>query len=138
MRSHQLLAHTADIGLAIAADDLVTLFDEAAHGLLHLLGGRPLARVQQELVVEITGFDTAELFVNWLNELLFQLETRHFYPADFRIERLTSTELRAVLRGEALDPDRHSFAREAKAVTHHQLLLEKTTTGWRARVYIDL
>ncbi len=134
----RLLAHTADIGLAVQAKSADALFREAARGLLLLLGGSPPARPQQEVTVRVAAGDQAELLVNWLNELLFLIETRRFYLADCRIEALSTTALTAVLHGEELDPERHSFARDAKAVTHHRLRLEERDGVWRARVYVDL
>ena len=134
----RLLEHTADIGLEATATTVEKLFIEAAHALQMVLGGAPEAAPEEVLQVEIGAVDREELLVNWLNELLFLLETRHFYLADLDITRLTATRLHAVLRGEAFDPDRHSFAREIKAVTHHQLRLEESPAGWAARVYLDL
>ena len=134
----RLLDHTADIGLAVEAADLPALFREAAHGLLLLLGGEPAAQPLQEQQVVVTAGDAGELLVNWLNELLFLLETRRFYLADCRIDTLSATRLQATLYGEELDLARHSFARDAKAVTHHRLLLAERHSRWQARVYVDL
>lgn len=138
MAPYRLLEHTADIGLLASAASIEELFAEAARGLLLLLGGAPPARPQLEQVVEVAAGDREELLVNWLNELLFLLETRRFYLAECRIEALTPTRLRATLYGEALDLSRHTFARDAKAVTHHRLLLEEQNGTWQARVYVDL
>jgi SHS2 domain-containing protein len=133
-----LLEHTADMGLAVTASSREELFAEAARGLQHLLDGAPAARKTQSMTVEIVAAESEELLVNWLNELLFLLETRRFFLADVAIEVCTPTRLRAQLFGEPLDLTRHSFARDAKAVTYHRLLLEQQADGWHARVYVDL
>lgn len=134
----RLLEHTADMGIACEAATLPELFAEAASGLLLLLGGEPAADELNTVQVTVSGGDREELLVNWLNELLFLFETRRFYLA--RAEKITfdGLTLTAELLGEPLDPQRHSFAREAKAATHHQLQLVEGPQGWSARVYLDL
>jgi SHS2 domain-containing protein len=133
-----LLEHTADMGLDVSAASREELFAEAARALLHLLGGDPAAREKETLTLEIVALEQDELLVNWLNEILFLLETRHFYPAEATIDACTSTRLCARLSGETLVPGRHTFARDAKAVTYHKLILEQRATDWHARIYVDL
>lgn len=134
----RLLEHTADMGLEAEAASKSELFAEAALALLNLLGGAPPARLLQRRVVQVTGSDDVELLVNWLNELLFQVETRAFFPGMVRIVTLAPGHLVAELQGEPLDLERHRFDRDAKAVTYHQLVLEQRADFWYARLYVDL
>ncbi len=89
-------------------------------------------------MVEVTGGDSSELLVNWLNEILFLFETRGFFPIDFRVEEAGEDHLRARVLGEPFDPRRHRVEREVKAVTYHQLQVEPVDGAWRARVFVDL
>ena len=41
-------------------------------------------------------------------------------------------------RGEKFQPSRHRAKVLVKAITYHQLVLEKTARGWRAQVYVDI
>ena len=41
-------------------------------------------------------------------------------------------------RGESYDPARHSLTREVKAITYHELVVEKTADGWLAEVIVDI
>lgn len=136
--SCRLLEHTADMGIAAEAATLPELFAEAARGLLLLLGGEPAADETNTVYVTVSGGDREELLVNWLNELLFLFETRRFYLARVEKIALDGLTLTAELLGEPIDPQRHSFAREAKAATHHRLRLEPGPHGWSAQVYLDL
>ncbi len=134
----RLLAHTADIGLEATAPSVEELFVVAARGLKNLMfGDSPtIATLRRDVALE--AGDTAELLVAWLNEILVFSETAHAVPASFRIHDLDSCHLTATISGEPFDPSRHVAERIAKAVTYHQLLVEKRPTGWYARVYIDL
>jgi SHS2 domain-containing protein len=137
MSPFSLLEHTADIGLEIHAVSLPALFAEAGLGLLAVLAPATPARIVRSRSIHIEGAEPAELLVGWLNEILFWLETTGLLPGAFEIRSATDRELRAVIRGEDLQP-RHRLQREVKAATWHQLLLEPEGDGWFARLYLDL
>mgnify|MGYP006271903753 CR=1 FL=1 len=47
-------------------------------------------------------------------------------------------QLRAVSKGEKLDPSRHDQRVDVKAVTLHRFQLEQTNDGWMAMVILDI
>jgi SHS2 domain-containing protein len=55
---------------------------------------------------------------------------------DFREFGLSS--LTAQARGEKFDPARHPLKGLVKAVTYHQLAIEKQGDFWRARIFVDV
>ena len=58
---------------------------------------------------------------------------------DLRIEETGSGyRLHAEAVGETIDPGRHSLLADVKAVTLHRLSVEKTASGWRAVVVLDV
>lgn len=134
----RLLAHTADIGLEATAPSVEELFVAAARGLKSLMFGASPTIATAQFDVALEAGDTAELLVAWLNEILVFSEMAHVVPASFQIHDLKNCSLTATLAGESFDPSRHVVERIAKAVTYHQLVVEKRDKGWYARVYIDL
>ena len=46
--------------------------------------------------------------------------------------------LRGRIHGEKYDSARHRAGTYVKAVTMHQLRVEKTPSGWQAQVYLDV
>ncbi len=138
MGEHRLLEHTADMGIEASGATLEELFAEAASGLLEIIAGTPQVVAREERRVTVTAGDTGELLVHWLNEILYLFESQGFLPLDFEIEEIRMNRLRARVRGETFDPQRHPLEREVKAVTYHQLRVEKTDGLWWARVYVDL
>lgn len=136
--NYRFLDHTADIGLEASAPDCVCLFAAAAEGLRTLIFGTSEAEQVIQYQVHLTAGDRAELLIAWLNEILCLSEMTHLVPAAFEIISVTDQALDAVVSGEPYDPERHHVERVAKAVTYHQLVVEKRNGGWYARVYIDL
>jgi SHS2 domain-containing protein len=138
VNSFRLLEHTADMGIEAEGDSLAALFRQTALGLRRIITACGDIRSRQEILVEVEAQDREELLVNWLTELLFLLEVRQLLAAEVIIESIGDCRLRARVRGEVLDAERHFLEREIKAVTYHQIEVKRIAGGWRARVFIDL
>lgn len=78
-----------------------------------------------------------ELLVAWLRELLFQFSARDFLFKDFSIEDISPTHIKAAARGERINRDRHELKKEIKAVTYHELKVEKVGDLWQGQVIFD-
>lgn len=138
MHRFRLIEHTADIGIEACADSREELFVEAACGLKDVLLGTANIPREKEVSVDVEGADDGELLVNWLNEIIFLFETRHFLPTNFSIDHLEADRLNARVAGATFDAASHSVEREVKAATYHQLRVEQRNGTWFARIYLDL
>ena len=79
--------------------------------------------------------------VAWLEEMLFlfEVESLLFFGADVRVEESPpGFGLHATVRGVGYDPERHPLKVLIKGVTYHELTVEETADGWRARVIFDI
>ena len=75
---------------------------------------------------------------DWLRELLFRFDSRHLLFSRFDV-RVEEDGLEARIRGEPLDPARHSLDHEVKAITYHGLRVEQEPGGgWLAEVIVDI
>lgn len=138
MNSYRLLEHTADMGIEAEGETQAALFQQMAMGLRQIITECPDVRSQTEMMIEVVGMDREELLVNWLGELVFLLETRHFLPVCFEIGTIDEQRLKARVWGETFDPARHFLEREVKAITYHQIKVESSGKGWSAQVFVDL
>jgi SHS2 domain-containing protein len=135
---YETFEHTADLGLRVTAADLPELFREAARGLFSIIVADPSTIVgREEQRLEIAGANRDELLFDWLNELLYLFESRRVLLAEFDVE-LDASGLRGAVRGEPWDPDRHPLEHEVKAITYHELKVERTADGWLAEVIVDI
>lgn len=136
----EVFDHTADLGLRIEAGDLSDLFRTAAEGLFDVItADRSTIRPRDEEPVELSADSTEQLLADWLNELIFRVETRYALYARFDVQvAADGRSLRGSIAGEPMDPGRHVLDHEVKAATHHALLLERTGEGWRAEVIVDI
>ncbi len=138
MDPFRVLEHTADIGFEAFGATRAEVFANAAHALMNFLVDREAVRSDHEVPIHVKGSDAPSLLVNWLSEILYLQDTEGWLFRDFEVQALQETSLVAVARGEKRDPARHSLKLLVKAITYHQLALEKTAHGWRAQVYVDI
>jgi SHS2 domain-containing protein len=134
----EVFEHTADIGLRIRAPDRQSLFADAARSLFSLLvANLDTVRSVQAKSFTIIGHGDDYLLFDWLNELLYTFETERLLFAQFEVE-MDSSGVKAVCHGEPIDTTRHELDHEVKAITYHELKMEKTSDGWLAEVIVDI
>lgn len=129
------LPHTADAGLEITASSVEDLVTEAARAFYAFMFGEvSLVRSVEEYTVELECMDLLELFVSWLNELLYIYDTKEkvFSPETIEVD---PKRARLLAKGNlhiATSP-----ARAVKAVTYGGAEVSEGPP-WRLRVYLDL
>ena len=135
---YQAIDHTGDLGMLVFGADLRELFAHAAWGLFDLMtdAERIEPRLNRDLTVE--AIDLEDLMVRWLGELLYAYDTHRFLAVNAAFHTLEPTRLRATLRGDIFDAARHPIDTEIKAVTYHQIAVERLGAGWQARVIFDI
>ena len=138
MERFRILEHPADIGFETFGSTREEVFANAARALFHLILDLDSVAPRTEVVVQVEGSDPASLLVNWLSELLYLNDAEGWLFSEFEVERLDDRSLAARIRGEKLDRPRHRAKLQVKAITYHQLELERTAEGWHARVYVDI
>ncbi len=134
--------HTADLAYVARGRSLAELFENAALGLLSLLLPAGVVRPAQMEEFEAEGSDAEELLIAWLQEILFRTEVRHRIYASFHVRACEPPRLQASALGEALDPARHRYQREVKAVTWHDLRIVRRETAsgplFQVRIVVDV
>jgi len=134
----QPIDHTADVGYRLVAPSLAELFAVAGRALFDAITELDSIQLQLERKIEIEADDVEALLVAWLAELNFYCITALELYGEFRIESITPTSVRATLKGEKIDPNRHVIQTEIKAVTYHELYVRQTQNGWEAQVIFDV
>lgn len=132
---HRQIDHTADLALEIWAPSQEELLGEAARAvtLIMIGGGEVTGAERRHLAFE--ALDAEDRLVHWVNEIIYLAVTEGFLFAAATIS-LGDAGLEAELAGEADAAGRLSS--ELKAATYHDLLLQETPGGWRARLVIDV
>ena len=127
------LSHTADWSLMAWAEDLPSLFAEAARGMNSLSGAQPASGPRLKRKFEAEESDDESLLVAFLTELVYAQEQENLGFDQFDI-RITNHHLAAAMEGASLA----SLAKPIKAVTYHNLEIRKTTRGYAVEIVFDV
>ena len=141
--SYEVFEHTADLGLRVRAGSLRELLVDAARGLFSLIVANPVdVRAVVERAYRLEGDERDLLLFDWLSELLFTFETEHLLFSEFEVavdETAGGTMcLTATCRGEEMDECRHQLEHEVKAITYHDLSVQRHDGEWTAEVIVDI
>ncbi len=135
---YETFEHTADIGLRARAADLNTLFAEAAKAFFSVIvENYDEVRAVHTLPVSAEADRRDDLMYDWLAELLYLFDTEHVLLCEFDVS-VSDGRVTATVRGEPIESDRHRLDMEVKAITYHELKVEREGEEWLAEVIVDL
>jgi SHS2 domain-containing protein len=143
-RPFEILEHPADIGFLAYGDTLVELFENAALAMCSLACAQEKIEEREQLEIAATGADMESLLYSWLTEILAVADAEQLVFRRAVVSKLHEPQVgmpgmaRGIARGEKFDRSRHAAGTYIKAVTLHQFAVERTSNGFRARVYLDL
>ena len=140
---YRFIDHTGDTAVEVTASDESEFFQDAARALAAIIidvdHAPPDGKAEQRL--DLDAEDGEALLVDFLNELIFLFDSRRFLPWTLAVEELAveaPARLRATVRGDTFDPDRHVFLTEVKAATFHDVEIRQTKDGWETTIVFDL
>lgn len=137
MKPYTEFDHTADIGIKASGNSPGELFQNAALGMFFLLADTANIQYKKDVTIDVTAKNKEELLVVFLNEILFQYETRKIVFSRCDIFYISETRAVALCKGEKINAS-HSIRREIKAATYHNLKLQKSGRIWEAQIIFDV
>lgn len=135
---YEILPHTADMGFRAYGSTLAELVETAGAALAGMILDTSRVKARQTVRIEVRGAGFPETLVNWLNEVLYQVDARGLALSDFRVAVVSDDEIQATAGAEPRDHLRHPPRLVVKAVTYHQLDVRETGDGWQADIYLDI
>ncbi len=139
MGAIRYIEHTADAGVEISASSREELFILGARALYRLALDYNAVTAVAERRLTLKASDFAELFHEWLAELLYFLDAEGWVFKTFGFNFAAGfTEVTVEMWGEEIDPERHHPHGEVKNVTYSDFAVEERADGFTARVIFDL
>jgi SHS2 domain-containing protein len=131
---YTVIDHTADIGLKITGSSMQDLFLEAARALVIEIGADS-ASSEKTVMIAANGYDYEDLLVIFLNELLFEIQTRDFRVSGFDMIRLLKTSIRVTVKGiYGGKPLKNNI----KAATYHNLSIARKPDIYETTIIFDV
>ena len=133
----ELREHTADVAVEAWGDTLGEVFAALADGMAATMcDDVPATGERFSLAVDAEGREAA-LF-DYLDQLIYERDVRGVLPVENRasVDRVDGRwRVEGSARGVPLDAVE---AREVKAVTYSEMLLESVEDGWHGYVVLDV
>jgi SHS2 domain-containing protein len=136
--TYEIIDHTADLGIIVKGPDVKSLFIRAAQAMTDLMVRGDISDKTAIKDVLVEGEDFPDLMVRWLGEILYLFEGENFIVHSIEIESISPIQLKSILSLTGFEPEYHEVLREIKAVTYHQISVDKANGGWEARVIFDI
>ena len=124
MKKFEYFDVTADIGFYAFGKSLNEAFENAGLAMFNIISNTDDISAVKSVEFEITSEDKVSLLYDYLEELLFfhEVEFMLFSEFDVQIQRIDDGyHLKAIIKGEDINWEKHERNCEIKAITYHQM-----------------
>ena len=125
MKSYEYFEATADIGLKAYGENLNEAFENAGMAIFNIISDTSNIYPIREIEFEIVSEDEVSLLYDYLEELLFYHEVEFMLFSEFHVEIDENLHLKAIIKGEEIDWQKHERKTEIKAITFHMMEVKK-------------
>lgn len=138
---YRYLDHMTDAVIEAYGSTLEEAFENAAKGLNDTMIELKDVIPEREVQINAKGSDLYELLFDWLDRVMLLLVADGFAMSQFkvRIKKVNANyELKGLAKGEKLDLTKHHYKVEIKAVTYHEMQIQKEGDNYTLRFLLDL
>jgi len=137
MKDFELLdIATADMAFSAYGKTLNALFANAGKAIASIMyDGEVGQRVRR--TIELKEKEDIVLLQKWLGELVYLHDAERLLFSRFDV-KTDGKRLKATIYGEKYDKKKHKFIIDIKAVTYHKMKIEKTKSGYKCTVVVDV
>ena len=130
---YEEICHTADWSIRVQAGDLPALFGESALGMNRIAEIALSKSPRLKRTFDAVSPEPETLLVSFLSELVFQVDHEHTAFDRFDIT-LADNHLHVEMSGASIQ----SMAKAIKAVTYHNLAIDRTEDGYSVEIVFDV
>ena len=128
MKKFEYFEVTADIGFKAYGEDLNEAFENAGLAIFNIISNTDYITPSREISFDVTSEDEVSLLYDYLEELLFYHEVEFMLFSEFHVEIDENLNLKATIKGEDIDWDKHERKTEIKAITFHKMDVKKANS----------
>jgi SHS2 domain-containing protein len=130
--------HGSDIGIRGIGSTLEQAFEQAALALTAVVTDLRLVGVSQTVKICCTAMDNEFLFLDWINELVFEMAANKLLFGQYQVS-VDNGILNATALGESVDIAKQQPAVEIKGATFTELRVQQNPDGlWVAQCVVDV
>lgn len=141
MNGYKFIEHPADIAVMLTAESLEKLFETGAEAWKAAALENSSTEIPFEFQIQTESNTIEELLVEFLSELNFMLFSKKLVYSKIKslvIEESNTFKIKAALYFEDFNPFWHQVKAEIKAITYHQMKIEKVDGIYSTRLVLDI
>jgi len=133
----------ADIAYEAYGKDLNELFENAAFAVFELSANLETVEAKNKIEVKLENDKIDNLLYDFLSEILFLKDSKYMVFKKVKVEikedkQSKKYKLKSVLEGDTINPQKQQLENDIKAITMHMFKMEKTKSGYKATVVVDI
>ena len=133
----------ADIAYEAYGKNLNEMFENAALAIFELSAELKTVDAKKKLEFEIENENIENLLYDFLSEILFLKDSKYMVFKKVKVsikenKNKKNYELKAVLEGDTINPQKQQLENDIKAITMHMFKVEKEKNQWKATVVVDI
>lgn len=136
------LEHIADLKFEAYGSTLKQAFENAAKAMFNAMVKIDTIKPRIEKSVEVSSESKESLLFDWLSELLRLQDTNNMLFSSFDVQRLEQINknwiLKAVIKGENFNKNKHKSELLIKAMTYNELKIEKKGKKYKIIIVMDV
>lgn len=133
-KKFEFLPHTADFKFKAFGDNLNEVFENTVLAISAYISPDNKIASKKGKVIEAHGKDYESLLYNFIDEILFLIDSEGFIPAKAEVN-LMGYNLKAELYG---DDAKNYEIKAIKAATYAEMHIKKTAKGFEAQAVLDV
>jgi len=137
MKKFKFLEHTADIKFQAFGADVEEVFGNSALAMFNAMYSGKV-KEKKNFKINVKGKDFESLLYNFLEELLFLLDSKNFFLSKIKSIKIDKKKLK--LEAEVLGDDTKNYEihLDVKAVTYNEMFVKRQKKNWIAQVVVDV
>jgi SHS2 domain-containing protein len=143
---YKYLEHSTDAFVQAHGSGLEELFENCAKGLVNIMFDIDKVEDRESVTITAEGEDLENLLYDWLEKVLLKILIEQIVPSRFSIEISEKYSnvagktylITAQVGGEKVSYDKHNYKIEIKAITYHDLKIQRIGASHIATFLVDL
>jgi SHS2 domain-containing protein len=138
---YKLMEHKADMGIYAQGARWSEAFSEGARALYDVMTDVKNISLDEKINIVCEADTLENLFIKWLNELIFITDTQTLFFGDFEVtikKHNDNFKLNGYAIGEKINKEKHEFKVEVKAATYYGLKCEKKDNNVYCQCVLDI
>mgnify|MGYP006287272577 CR=1 FL=1 len=134
---YKFFRHTADAMYQAYGKTIEEAFSNAASAMFSVMVDVDKVQPKVKRTVAAEGSDYGALLYNFLEELIFLIDTEGFLLSDIEDIKIKDNRLEATAIGDT-DIDSYEHSGDVKAVTYNNMFVKEDKGRWVVQVVLDL